>query len=194
MKTFNVYLSGVGGQGIGLISEIMLRAVDHAGKKALGVDTHGLAQRGGIVASQLRIGDNIYSPVVSRHKADLLVALERHEAVRAAAEYLRPNGTLVFYNTSWQPLSVRMKKAAEIKTDDVHEFCKQNNFRLIEVYHDDLPDPRMQNMALLAAVCSNKLIDAVEKNHYEKAMTDLMHGKMLEENISLFNRLCEVKP
>lgn len=189
MTVFNVYLSGVGGQGIGLISEVMQRSVDHAGIKALGVDTHGLAQRGGIVASQLRIGDNIHSPMVSRGKADLVVALERHEAVRAAGEYLKKNGTLVYYNTSWQPLPVRMKKAEEIKTVQVAEFCQANGFRLIEVFQADLPDPRMQNMALLAAICSNNLLAGVRKEHYVAAMRDLMSGKMLEANLSLFERL-----
>lgn len=189
MKPFNIYLSGVGGQGIGLISEIMLRSVDHAGQNALGVDTHGLAQRGGIVASQLRIGENIHSPLVSRQKADIVVALERHEAVRAAAEYLRPQGTLVYYNTSWQPLSVRMKKAEEISPDQITEFCRQNSFRLIEVWQKDLPDPRMQNIALLAAICKSQLLKGVNRDHYELAMRDLLAGSMLEANLNLFNRL-----
>ena len=43
MKAFSVYLTGVGGQGIGLISEIILRAADHAGHPVKSVDTHGLA-------------------------------------------------------------------------------------------------------------------------------------------------------
>ncbi|MBW2538534.1 MAG: 2-oxoacid:acceptor oxidoreductase family protein, partial [Deltaproteobacteria bacterium] len=54
MNSFNVYMTGVGGQGIGLLSEILLRAADHAGHTVKGVDTHGLAQRGGIVVSSLR--------------------------------------------------------------------------------------------------------------------------------------------
>ncbi len=189
MKPFNVYLSGVGGQGIGLISEIMLRSVDHSGQKAIGVDTHGLAQRGGIVASQLRIGDNVHSPVVSRHKADLVVSLERHEAVRAANEYLKPNGTLVYYNTSWQPLPVRLKSAPEVKTEEVAQFCQKNSFRLIEVFQADLPDPRMQNMALLAAICRNNLLAGVTRENYEAAMHDLMTGSMLDANLSLFQQL-----
>lgn len=189
MKPFNVYISGVGGQGIGLISEIMLRSVDHAGKKAVGVDTHGLAQRGGIVASQLRIGDNVHSPLVSRQKADVVVALERHEAVRAAGEYLKPQGTLVYYNTSWQPLMVRMKAAAEISEAQVIEFCRLNSFKLIEVFQKDMPDPRMQNIALLAAICQARLLEGVSREHFEMAMRDLMSGKMLEANLTLFNRL-----
>ena len=80
MKTFNIYLSGVGGQGIGLLSELILRAVDHAGQPVKAVDTHGLAQRGGIVVSHIRIGPAVFSPLIRPHQADLVVALERHEA------------------------------------------------------------------------------------------------------------------
>ena len=56
----NIYLIGVGGQGIGLLSEVLIRAADHAGFGVTGVDTHGLAQRGGIVVSQIKIGDTIH--------------------------------------------------------------------------------------------------------------------------------------
>ncbi|EKD83828.1 MAG: hypothetical protein ACD_39C00424G0001 [uncultured bacterium] len=189
MKPFNIYLSGVGGQGIGLISEIILRAADCAGLKAVGVDTHGLAQRGGIVSSHIRIGENVHSPLVSKRKADLVISLERHEAVRAATDYLAEKGTLVYYNTSWQPLPVRLKKAPEISVQQVSEFCQQSDCRLFEVHHNDLPDPRMQNIALLASICSNNLVSGLSFTHYEQAMKDLMSGKMLEANLVLFSSL-----
>ena len=76
MKPFNIYLTGVGGQGIGLLIEILLRAADHAGFPVKGVDTHGLAQRGGIVVSQIRIGEEAHSPLIRQGEADLVVALE----------------------------------------------------------------------------------------------------------------------
>ena len=189
MKTFNIYLSGVGGQGIGLISEIILRAADHAGLKALGVDTHGLAQRGGIVSSHIRIGENIHSPLVSKHKADLVISLERHESLRAALDYLTAKGTLVYYNTSWQPLPVRLKKAQEISEQQVADFCQKGDFKLFKVHQNDLSDPRMQNIALLAAICKEKLVAGITVDHYQKAMGDLMSGKMLEANLGLFKTL-----
>ncbi len=66
MNAFNIYLCGVGGQGIGLLSEVLLRGGDYAGLKAKAVDTHGLAQRGGIVVSHLRFGSSVFSPMVAR--------------------------------------------------------------------------------------------------------------------------------
>jgi indolepyruvate ferredoxin oxidoreductase beta subunit len=69
----NIYLAGVGGQGIGLLSEILLRAADHAGLNVIGVDTHGLAQRGGIVISLIKFDENVYSPLIGENQADLVV-------------------------------------------------------------------------------------------------------------------------
>ena len=114
MKAFNIYLTGVGGQGIGLISEVILRAADHGGHPVKSVDTHGLAQRGGIVVSQIRIGENVFSPLVPAGQADLVISLERHEALRAGGTVLKENGCLIYYNTVWQPLSVRLNETAEV--------------------------------------------------------------------------------
>jgi indolepyruvate ferredoxin oxidoreductase beta subunit len=100
MKTFNIYLTGAGGQGIGLLSEILLRGADHAGLKVKGVDTHGLAQRGGIVVSNIRLGESLYSPLIAKNEADLAVALERHEALRCINTALKKSSTLIYYNNS----------------------------------------------------------------------------------------------
>ena len=61
---FNIFLIGVGGQGIGLVSEVIARAADVAGIAVHGADTHGLAQRGGSVSSFIRLGDKAYSPMI----------------------------------------------------------------------------------------------------------------------------------
>ena len=129
MKAFSIYLTGVGGQGIGLISEIILRAADHAGHPVKSVDTHGLAQRGGIVVSQIRIGDKIFSPIIPAGQADLVISLERHEAFRAAGTALKDKGCLIYYNTVWQPLSVRLNQTAEIEESYIQDLAERVAFR-----------------------------------------------------------------
>jgi Pyruvate/2-oxoacid:ferredoxin oxidoreductase gamma subunit len=94
MERFNIYLAGVGGQGIGLLSEIILRAADHAGHVVKAVDTHGLAQRGGIVVSQIRLGRYVHAPLIASNTADLVISLERHEALRALNHAAKDGGTL----------------------------------------------------------------------------------------------------
>jgi len=186
MNARDIYLTGVGGQGIGLISEILLRAADHAQLKVKVVDTHGLAQRGGIVVSHLRIGDNINSPLIREGKADLVIALERHEALRGAQTFLKPGGTLVYYNVVWQPLDVRLNIAREIKPEDISLFCKENNIKAFKVFVKNLDEARMQNIALLQCINNKNLLPGVEKKHYIMAMSDLLAGSMLEKNLKLF--------
>jgi indolepyruvate ferredoxin oxidoreductase beta subunit len=186
MKTFNIYLTGVGGQGIGLLTEVIMRAVDHAGIQVKGVDTHGLAQRGGVVVSQLRLGDNIHSPLVPAGVADLVVALERHEALRAVNVFLKEGGVLIYYNAVWQPLGVRLKTDHEIGEETIEGECEKRKARVIQVLKPDLEDARMQNMVLLAGIDRYGLIPNVGKADYEQAMEDLMAGSMLEKNRRLF--------
>ncbi len=190
MAPFNIYMTGVGGQGIGLLSEVLLRAADHAGLKVKSVDTHGLAQRGGIVVSQLRIGPQAHAPLIASHDAHLVVALERHEALRAAAAALKPGGTLIYYDTVWQPLPVRLKQATETTAKKVEKMCNQRQARLIRIHHPTLKDARMQNIVILANIRKHRLIADLEAKHFHQAMTDLMAGAMLKKNMDLFDTEC----
>jgi indolepyruvate ferredoxin oxidoreductase beta subunit len=189
ISRFNIYLTGVGGQGIGMLSEIILRAADYAGHVVKGVDTHGLAQRGGIVVSHLRLGDKVYSPLIPQADADLVIALERHEALRGIHQAARDGGTVVYYNTVWQPLSVRLDEAETVTTGQIKRACDDRQITLYEVVSDALPDTRMQNVAVLAVVDARHLIPALTAEHYHAAMTDLMDGVRLEKNLNLLHRM-----
>jgi indolepyruvate ferredoxin oxidoreductase beta subunit len=186
MKQFSIYLSGVGGQGIGLLSETLLRAADYAGHSVKGVDTHGLAQRGGSVVSQIRIGSEVHTPLVSRHQADLLISLERHEALRSLTEFAKEGATLIYYNTVWQPLDVRLGRVAEVSSKSLGDLCRQMGVKCIEVFHPDLEDARMQNVALLARIDKEGLVPSVKSDHYRQALKDLMAVSMLEKNMALY--------
>jgi len=187
MKKFNIYLTGVGGQGIGLISEILLRAADYAGLNVKSVDTHGLAQRGGIVVSQIRIGKTIYTPLIPAGESDLVVALERHEALRGMSIALKDGGILIYYNTVWQPLDVRLKNADEVTEDMISHECQKRDIKEIRVFEPKLKDIRMQNVVVLADIARLKLIPEINHKNYIEAMKDLLEGKKLEDNLELFN-------
>jgi indolepyruvate ferredoxin oxidoreductase beta subunit len=193
MTTFNVYLAGVGGQGIGLLSEMILRSADHAGLQVKGVDTHGLAQRGGIVVSQIRMGRNVYTPLIPAAQADLVVALERHEALRALLEFAKPGGFLIYYNTVWQPLDVRLGEAAEVSAADIQAQCRQSRVGLREVCETGLKDAHMQNMVVLAHIAKEGLIPGISRQHYLLSMEDLMAGDMLARNRLLFEKTIDGK-
>lgn len=188
MKTFNIYLTGVGGQGIGLLSEIILRAADHAGHRVKSVDTHGLAQRGGIVVSQIRIGERVFSPIIPAGHADLIISLERHESLRAAGTVLKDNGCLIYYNTVWQPLSVRLNEAVEVTEKDILNHCRERGIQVISVFQPGLADIRMQNMVVLVEIHRNSLIPDIELKHCQATIEDLMSGAMLEKTRRLFEK------
>lgn len=189
MNRFDIYLIGVGGQGIGLLSETLIRAADHAGLPVSGVDTHGLAQRGGMVVSHVRLGSTLTSPLVRRGRADLVIALERTEAYRALFSYARSGGTMVCYDTSWQTLKARLGAEKEINRKDLEEECSKKDITLYMVRMEELEDYRMQNMVILGEIASRSLIPSIEIKDYETAMEDLMDGVMLEKNLALFRQI-----
>jgi indolepyruvate ferredoxin oxidoreductase beta subunit len=90
----NVMLVGVGGQGTILVSTILSRGLVAAGRDVKMSEVHGMAQRGGSVSTQVRYGDAVYSPIIGRGSADVLVAFEAMEAMRWL-EYLKPAGKLI---------------------------------------------------------------------------------------------------
>jgi indolepyruvate ferredoxin oxidoreductase beta subunit len=189
VKPFNVFMAGVGGQGIGLLSEVLVRAADAAGLPVVGCDTHGLAQRGGIVVSHLRIGAGAHSPLIPGGEADLLLALERHEALRAIHSMLRPGGAVAWCDVSWQPLEVRLGRAAEVSAAEVEEEAAALSLASFRVSVESLPDPRMQNVAVLAEAARRSLVPGLLPAHYLAALDDLLEGAMLEANRALFSSL-----
>lgn len=189
MKPFNVFMAGVGGQGIGLLSEALIRAADAAGLPVVGCDTHGLAQRGGTVVSHLRIGAGAHSPLIEEGTADLVLALERHEALRALLAMARDGGTLAWYDASWQPLEVRLGRAAEVSAVEVEAAAAARGVRQHRVSVPDLQDSRQQNVAILAEAARKRLVPGLETRHYEQALADLLEGQMLEANLALLRRL-----
>ena len=91
----NVILAGVGGQGILTLAAIIDYAAMQSGLKIKQAEVHGMSQRGGAVQSHLRISDNeIYSDLIPKGKADLIISLELMEALRYIP-YLADDGIII---------------------------------------------------------------------------------------------------
>ena len=187
MKPFNIYISGVGGQGIGLLSEALLGAVAAAGLHPMGVDTHGLAQRGGMVESYLRIGreEAPRSPLFGKGRADLAVCLEVTEGRRAVDLWLRRGGVLVCYDTVWQPLSVRLGREESATSRTLADACQSAGVAC-RLVRRELPDVRMQNVALMSTLAAEGLIPGLAPEHYERALADVLSPRALEANLAVF--------
>lgn len=183
---FNIYLCGVGGQGIGLLAAVLAEAASRAGLPVRACDTHGLAQRGGVVSSHIRIGKDALTPLVPEGGADLVLALERLEAMRGAANFLKPGGKLVYYETSYQPISVRAGKAAYPRAEEVAEHVAAVGGETHAVSLAGLKDPRMQNSALLGKVAALKAVPGLSAEAIEEVLRETAPAPLLEENLALF--------
>jgi indolepyruvate ferredoxin oxidoreductase, beta subunit len=98
VKELNIILGGVGGQGVILMSELLGHAVVKDGLDIQGSEVLGMAQRGGSVFSNIRIGSHLYAPLTPQGKCDILVAVEPSEALRYVKELSKK--CLVIINTT----------------------------------------------------------------------------------------------
>jgi indolepyruvate ferredoxin oxidoreductase beta subunit len=130
MKTINFFLTGVGGQGTLLASNVLAQVGVRAGFDVKKAEVHGMAQRGGSVSSQIRWGEKIHSPLIAKGEVDYLVAFEKLEALRRLG-MLRPGGTVLVGEMAISPLSVssgddvypddeQVQRVIGAATDDVH--------------------------------------------------------------------------
>lgn len=105
MNIFNIVIAGVGGQGVLLASKVLAESALASGMDVKQNEVHGMAQRGGSVISFVRIGKEVFSPVVIPGTADILISFEPLEALRYV-HYLKPGGMLVYNKVTINPSTV----------------------------------------------------------------------------------------
>ena len=113
METFNVSLVGVGGQGILLTANLLGRVAALAGLDVKKSEIHGMAQRGGSVASSVRFGERVCSPIIPAGESDLLVAFDRLEALRCAPQ-LKAGGKALVNDVYLTPVTVSSGQQPEV--------------------------------------------------------------------------------
>ena len=123
-------MTGVGGQGNILASDIIGEVALAAGYDVKKTDTLGMAQRGGSVVSHVRIAEKVYSPLIQEGEVDFLLAFEKLEGIRWA-NYLRPGGIAIINNHAVPPLSVNLGAEKYPTDEEVMQFLKQRTERFI---------------------------------------------------------------
>ena len=115
MKTTNIMIVGVGGQGSLLASKMLGNLLVAEGYDVKVSEVHGMSQRGGSVVTYVRFGEKVYSPIVDKGEADFIISFEKIEAARYAS-YLKPNGKIIVNTQQIDPMPV-ITGAAEYPTD-----------------------------------------------------------------------------
>ena len=105
METKNIMIVGVGGQGTLLASKLLGRMLLTKGYDIKVSEVHGMSQRGGSVITYVRYGDKVYSPIIDKGEADIILSFELLEAARWT-EYLRPDGIIITNTQEINPMPV----------------------------------------------------------------------------------------
>ena len=184
MKLDTVF-SGVGGQGIVVLSDIYCEAAMLDGFDVAKAEVHGMAQRGGSIVAYARIGDKVESPLIETGKADVLVGFEILETVRALP-VLKKNGNVVVNLKYIQPSY--LGSARPKKTEELIEFLKTKG----KVYEVDgaglaekLGNPLVVNTILLGAL-SALPENPVKKESFQQAIADRLKEKYINVNLKAF--------
>jgi len=107
---YDIYLVGVGGQGVLTIGELVAETAHRAGLPVSFYPTKGMAQRGGFVKAQLRIGRKTAGATIPEKGADLVIAMELSEALKAV-RFVKPGGDFLLFGYVWAPTAVMLDRA-----------------------------------------------------------------------------------
>lgn len=159
-KNTSVLIVGVGGQGILLAGKILSEGLLTFGYDVKMSEIHGMAQRGGSVSSHIRFGEKVFSPVIDRGRADLIVAFEKVEALRWLP-WLSPEGTLLVNSEEIYSMPVILGRQAY--PDRLEEVLPSlvSSVKVLEASKiaREAGEPRSANMVLLGAAVALLKLD-----------------------------------
>ena len=184
-STTNILVSGVGGQGVILASDIMSEVFMDAGYDVKKSEVHGMAMRGGIVTSHFRFGKKVYSPLIKEGEVDILFAFEQLEGLRWI-NYLRPTGKFVMNDHKVNPPAVNLGEMEYPKGIPEIVRSKIKNFYLVKGTEIalQLGDVRAANVVLLGAI--SKFFE-VNGDLWLKTILNYLPAKVHELNRNAFS-------
>ncbi|MCK4857974.1 MAG: indolepyruvate oxidoreductase subunit beta [candidate division Zixibacteria bacterium] len=189
---FDILIVGVGGQGVLLASEIISAVALRAGFDVKKSEVHGMSQRGGVVTSHVKIADKVYSPTIAQGQADIIMAFEQAEGLRAI-NWMKKDGIAIISRTTLIPAIVTSSKELHYPEDPIAA-AKAKAAKVISVDADDiareLGNPRVVNTILLG-VASNYLPFSVAD--WTEAMKSKIKERFVEINLTAFERGRSIK-
>ncbi|MBP5321501.1 MAG: indolepyruvate oxidoreductase subunit beta [Kiritimatiellae bacterium] len=185
MKTMNVSLVGVGGQGILLTSDVLAKTAALAGCDVKKSEIHGMAQRGGSVISQVRFGEKVYSPIIPDGWSDLLVSFDRLETLRWR-HLLAAGGKVLMSAVSVTPITVSSGQQPDV--EDLPGRLKAEYPDLIEIdalrLAEEVGNTRTMNMVIAGAL---SMLTPFGADQWREAMRQRIPAKLLEINLKAFD-------
>lgn len=177
-------LCGVGGQGVVLASKLIARAALNKGFFVRTTETIGMAQRGGSVVSHVRMGEEIYSPLIPKGQADVIMAFEPGEAVRSLP-YLKKGGVVVVSRKAVKPVTATLNAKPYDGTEMI-AYLKEQAERLVIVDGDAICEAagsaKVLNVALLGAAVKSGVLNLTLAD-MEKEIKKNVKSQFVEMNM-----------
>jgi Pyruvate:ferredoxin oxidoreductase and related 2-oxoacid:ferredoxin oxidoreductases, gamma subunit len=182
-NTKNILLVGVGGQGTILVGKILSSGLVEAGYDVKMSEVHGMAQRGGSVSNQVRYGEKVYSPIIGKGQADILVSFEMMEALRWL-NYLNPQGKLIVneYQIPSAPILMGKQDYPEGVLDILRTKADTTVVKAAEIA-TQVGNSKTMNVVLFGALVKGmKLTDI----NWEQVIRNNVKEKMADVNLKAF--------
>lgn len=183
MNSYNIVLSGVGGQGLILTTKIICVAAMKMGYDVKSNDVVGLAQRGGKVWGSVKIGEKINSPNIIPGAGDILVGMEVLEAIRWR-EAIKDKGLVIINDYRIPPVPV-IAENEEYPEDIEKFFGKERRTILIDAMgkSKEIGSVKVANILLIGVLASNM---EIEKKCWIEAIEENVPDNFVDENIKAF--------
>ncbi|HHW66965.1 MAG: indolepyruvate ferredoxin oxidoreductase, beta subunit [Epulopiscium sp.] len=184
MKTKNILIVGVGGQGTLLTSRVIGDVAINKGYDVKMSEVHGMAQRGGSVVTHVRYGKKVYSPLVEEGCADILLAFEKLEALRWI-HYLKEDGIAIVNDQEINPMPVITGTAQYPKDilEKIKQVCRQTYIVDALKIARELGNIKVLNTVLLGILAKHLGLD---KNTWIESIERVVPPKTIEINQKAF--------
>jgi indolepyruvate ferredoxin oxidoreductase beta subunit len=182
--TKNIMIVGVGGQGSLLASKLLGWLLLNEGYDVKVSEVHGMSQRGGSVVTYVRFGEKVYSPIIDKGEADLIVSFEKLEAARYL-DYLKPDGTVVVNIQQIDPMPVVIG-AAEYPEDIIETLGKDHKVYTVNATEEakKIGNSRVFNLIVLGVAAQH--MDFTKEQWYE-VIEKTVPPKTIEINKKAFD-------
>lgn len=185
MDNLNIMLVGVGGQGTLLASRILGNVAMKKGYDVKVSEVHGMSQRGGSVVTYVKMGEKVYSPLIEKGEADIIIAFEKLEALRWV-EYLKKGGTLVINDQEINPMPVIIGKAKY--PENIIGLLRDNDIQVQSIdalaIARECGNSKAVNVVLIGLMARST---NMSREVWLQAMEEVIPPKLLEVNIKAFN-------
>ena len=182
-------IAGVGGQGNVLLEELIGVSAVKEGLEARGADTFGASQRGGSVVTHLRLGEGINFCLVPQKTAHIVVGLEPCETLRAASEFIREHGLIVYNTSPILPVSAKTGATSypspEVITGLMGKLTKNIVCLDATALCKEKGSPRSINIAMLGVLMGLEALP-LSLAAVKEVMLDLLGNKLAEANSVIF--------